>query len=99
MKLGLEAKFTQNSDLKEQLLKTGELFLVESPPHDRYWGSGLSLHHENCLDMTKYEGNNIMGTLLMQVRDNLLVIVHSPSEKIPPAKRNRLKSPEATSTC
>ena len=39
---GLVAKFSQNEELKERLLQTGEAILVESAVHERIRGIGLS---------------------------------------------------------
>lgn len=57
---GLRAKFTQNSLLKESLLKTGSALLEENASWDSYWGIGKS-----------GKGKNRMGYLLMKVRDEL----------------------------
>ena len=40
MHKALVAKFTQHEDLKEQLLATGNSFLVEHTKRDKYWGDG-----------------------------------------------------------
>ena len=36
----LKAKFSQNSDIRDMLLKTNDRMLVEDSPHDAYWGIG-----------------------------------------------------------
>jgi N-glycosidase YbiA len=56
----LKAKFTQHKDLKEILLSTGDAKLVEHTANDRYWGDGGD-----------GSGLNMLGKLLMQVRDEL----------------------------
>ena len=60
MKQGLKAKFEQNSDLKEKLLKTVGSEIIERSTDDKYWsqlanGEGLYLYKlfvyidkENC---------------------------------------------------
>ena len=68
---GLLAKFSQNSDLKEQLKDTGQVFLAECAVKDRIWGIGLSMHDPNRLDRTKWQGQNLLGYALMTVRENL----------------------------
>jgi len=60
MKRALEAKYTQNSMLKELLLSTGDAYLIEDSPSDYYWGCGQ--------DGT---GQNMLGKLLVQVRNEL----------------------------
>jgi ribA/ribD-fused uncharacterized protein len=54
------AKFTQHSDLQEQLLSTGSQVLIEHTKNDAYWGDGG--------DGT---GKNMLGITLMQVREVL----------------------------
>lgn len=68
---GLTAKFTQNEDLKELLLNTGDETLVECAVKDKIWGIGLSLSDEKRLDQTKWKGQNLLGNCLMTVRSTL----------------------------
>ena len=56
----LIAKFRQNRTLKEELLSTKECYLVENAVDDYYWGCGAD-----------EKGDNILGRLLMHVRDEL----------------------------
>jgi ribA/ribD-fused uncharacterized protein len=56
----LRAKFTQNQDLKEILLNTGDAILVEHTKNDSYWGDGGD-----------GSGKNMLGQLLMQVREEI----------------------------
>jgi predicted NAD-dependent protein-ADP-ribosyltransferase YbiA (DUF1768 family) len=51
------AKFTQNKELREEILKTGNEYLVEDANHDPYWGWGASK-----------VGRNKLGRILMMVR-------------------------------
>lgn len=63
MKNVLRAKFTQHDDLRELLLSTGEARLVESATVDnevnRTWGEVNGV------------GRNMLGKLLMEIRDEL----------------------------
>lgn len=68
---GLYAKFSQNQDLKAQLLATGDSLLAECAVRDRIWGIGLSMHDPNRLDRTKWNGQNLLGYALMMVRNKL----------------------------
>jgi ribA/ribD-fused uncharacterized protein len=61
MLTALRLKFTQHQDLKIKLLATGDDELIEwAPWGDTYWGVNK-----------KYEGQNKLGKMLMQVREEL----------------------------
>lgn len=68
---GLIAKFTQNDDLKQKLLSTGDLVLAECAVHDTIWGIGLSMTDPNRFEITKWHGQNLLGFTLMMVREKL----------------------------
>ena len=58
MRIGLEAKFNQNPDLRKKLLGTGSSRLVEDSLRDAYWGGIL-------------DGSfNRLGTLLEELRES-----------------------------
>jgi ribA/ribD-fused uncharacterized protein len=60
MEAAVRAKFTQNSDLKEKLLDTGDALLVEGNNWgDTYWG------------VCNGKGENHLGKILMKVRGEL----------------------------
>lgn len=60
MRDAVYAKFSQNPDLKERLLNTGDAELVENSPVDYFWGIGQD-----------GSGKNVLGKILMEVRDQL----------------------------
>ena len=68
---GLLAKFSQNTDLKELLLKTGDAVLAECAVKDRIWGIGLSMRDPDRFDRSKWKGKNLLGYTLMMVRESL----------------------------
>lgn len=68
---GLLAKFSQNTNLKEQLKATGDAFLTECAVKDRIWGIGLSMSDPDRLDRAKWKGQNLLGYALMMVRNRL----------------------------
>lgn len=56
----IEAKFTQNADLKQLLLDTGDREIIEDSPVDSFWGCGADR-----------KGRNELGKALMRLRDKL----------------------------
>ncbi len=68
---GLMAKFSQNEDLKKLLLKTGDAYLVECAMRDKIWACGRSLYDERRKDASLWDGTNILGFALMEVRERL----------------------------
>jgi ribA/ribD-fused uncharacterized protein len=66
------AKFGQNDDLRDFLLGTGQRVLVEASPVDRVWGIGLAADDERAEDPARWNGLNLLGFALMEVRQTLL---------------------------
>lgn len=60
------AKFS--GDLKQQLLDTGNLEIVEASPTDKIWGIGLGMNNLDILDKSKWQGTNWLGEAIMAVR-------------------------------
>lgn len=65
------AKFSQNPELAAFLIDTGTKVLVEASPVDRVWGIGLAADDERANDPTQWRGDNLLGFVLMDVRDRL----------------------------
>lgn len=66
MRTGLRAKFTQHSAPRALLLESGMgdhagSLLIEASPHDMFWGRGFT-----------GRGQNMLGKLLMELRESLL---------------------------
>ncbi|MGN1411975.1 MAG: NADAR family protein [Oscillospiraceae bacterium] len=68
---GNMAKFSQNPDLKEFLISTGDRVLVEASPYDKIWGIGLSANASNIENPHIWKGINLLGFALMKVREQL----------------------------
>lgn len=66
------AKYSQNINLKNILLSTGDKILVEASPFDRIWGIGLHWNNDDCLDEAKWDGLNLLGRALMEVRNKIM---------------------------
>lgn len=64
-------KFSQNPELGHFLKQTGSRILVEASPVDRIWGIGLAQDDERVFDPSLWEGLNLLGFALMQVRDEI----------------------------
>ena len=71
VKAGSRAKFTQNAELCALLLATKGTELVEASPFDRIWGIGLAATSPFALDPTKWRGQNLLGKILTELRDEL----------------------------
>ena len=71
MKSGLKAKFEQNITLRESLKATDDSVIMEANPADTYWGAGLSLNNQDIWDLTKWKGQNKLGKLLSEVREEI----------------------------
>jgi hypothetical protein len=68
---GLLEKFRQNAELQKMLSETGTCILAECAVKDRIWGIGLGMHDENRFSMGKWQGQNLLGFTLMEVREQL----------------------------
>ncbi|GAB4025192.1 NADAR family protein [Spirosoma gilvum] len=64
-------KFSQNPDLRDFLLTTGNRVLVEASPVDAIWGIGMAKDNPMIEDPTQWQGKNLLGFALMDVRDRL----------------------------
>ena len=68
---GLTAKFSQNEELKQVLLKTKDAILAECAVKDQIWGTGLSITDPKRLNPKQWRGQNLLGYALMMVRERL----------------------------
>ena len=65
------AKYSQFDDYKSVLLSTGEKRLVEVNGKDTIWGIGLYANDPRILDEKQWRGQNLLGKVLMRVREEL----------------------------
>jgi len=63
------AKFSQNPQMYEELMRSGKLELVEASPTDKIWGIGLHETDTRVHNKELWEGTNWLGEAIMQVRD------------------------------
>ena len=66
------AKFTQNPEMKKELLASGKREIVEASPEDKIWGIGMHETHPDILDKSKWQGTNWLGEAVMEVREVLI---------------------------
>ena len=66
------AKFSQHEQMGLFLLGTGDKVLVEASPMDKIWGIGLRMSDVRAQDPNQWQGENLLGFALMQVRSRLL---------------------------
>lgn len=71
VKSGLWEKFAQNPDLADILLSTGDAILAEGAAGDKVWGTGLNNRNTEATPVSEWPGQNNLGWLLMQVRDEV----------------------------
>lgn len=67
------AKFTQNEELRQTLIESGDRIIVEASPYDKIWGIGLAEGDPRCENSNLWEGKNLLGIALMRVRETITV--------------------------
>ena len=65
---GLKGKFDHNPAYIAELLRTGEEMLVYCDPDDDEFGIGLSPDQPECQDPEQWQGLNLLGYALMDLR-------------------------------
>ena len=81
---GLKAKFDQNPDLVRKLVSSGTETLVYCGPVEPELGIGLFKTDPDRLDVTKWQGQNLLGYALMDLREQY-------QEQMPEGIRLRLQ--------
>lgn len=61
-------KFSQNEDLKEELLNTRPQLLVEANPKDPIWSCGLTIEQAQQTPIDQWPGENLLGQILTLIR-------------------------------
>lgn len=69
VKIGNLAKFSQNPKIKKFLIGTHSKILVKTNEYDPIWGIGLSKEDENINNPMKWKGQNLLGFILMDIRE------------------------------
>ena len=103
VKRGVRAKFAQNPDICRTLLETENALLAECSRYDRKWGIGIDIGSRKWQDVSNWNGKNLLGRILMQVREDLRLELavnggaffdFEPISKMPPIPEWRLKAGE-----
>ncbi len=69
VKQGNLLKFSQNEKFGEFLLSTNNKILVEASPYDKIWGIGMLESDSRAENPLLWNGENLLGFALMEVRD------------------------------
>lgn len=77
MERALRLKFSQNENLKNMLLGTGNANIIFATKYQTYWGSGLAINDDANGEPTCWVGNNKLGQLLMKIREEFKVVNHA----------------------
>jgi ribA/ribD-fused uncharacterized protein len=64
----VKCKMEQNPLARDALLKTGDHQLGEASK-DRYWGTGVPIHHRNATNPSYWRGDNVLGQIMCEVRE------------------------------
>lgn len=67
----IRAKFESDDELKQKLLDTYPKILVEGSPMDPIWGVKIKWDDDRILDEKNWKGLNLLGKVLMKVRNDL----------------------------
>jgi ribA/ribD-fused uncharacterized protein len=64
-------KFIQHPEFLEVLKKYSHQIICEASPWDSIWGIGMSVDDDGVEDVKNWKGQNLLGKVLMTVRDNV----------------------------
>lgn len=86
---GARLKFTQNEDLKEDLIQTNTTIMVEASPYDKIWGIGLSAMDAKKIPPESWPGLNLLGKVLDRLKLEFGITLNQEAEiKKPPQNSN-----------
>ena len=75
---GCCGKFAQNPSMASKLKSTVGWTLVEASPSDLIWGIGMSRFDLASSNRMNWKGQNLLGQVLMEIRDNYSLDTLSP---------------------
>lgn len=94
---GLLAKFRQNNELRKYLLSSEDRQLGEAS-RNRVWGIGLTLADKERLNTKLWNGGNLLGKTLMEVRQALVDDQNHQGRRSEQNPRDSQDSPAGDST-
>lgn len=59
-------------DLRKQIMETGKREFAEASPYDKIWGIGLKEDHADATNKSKWRGQNLLGKILTEIRDEII---------------------------
>ena len=65
----INAKFSQNKDIRKKLMSTWGLYLIEGSTNG-YWGAGKRLYSKDLMEGNWY-GENKLGVMLVELRTDM----------------------------
>ena len=80
-KPGISAKFFQNPEFAKMFEVNGNKLLVEAC-YEKLWGTGIPLHHPDCLNKEKWNNKGIMCEMLSEIREELYGIRGDNEEEV-----------------
>lgn len=72
--MGIYSKFSQNPDLRKELLELGDGMFIYTNIQDNVLGTKLSEHYSQKFVDSSWKGYNWLGIILGQVRDDLITL-------------------------
>ena len=76
-----EVKYTTHENAMKALLATKGKKIAEAT-QSKEWGVGISLDNEDCLNYSRWTGQNKMGVILMEIRDKVIEGLDHQSPKL-----------------
>ena len=71
MRTAVKAKLMQHPDILKKLRDTGTRPIAEADPRGKYWGIGTSAETSKAKDPSRWPGQNKLGKILMELRDEV----------------------------
>lgn len=74
VRIGNILKFSQDEELKEFLVSTDGLKIVEAAPWDKIWGCGTDMNDPRTYSENMWQGENLLGKALMEARQRIIEV-------------------------